>query len=120
MDAVTDAKRMPVLCVIDEILRGTNTKERLAASEAVCRYLAEYPCLAIVATHDMELAESLKAQYSCYYFTSEIRADDIYFDYKIREGYGKNSNAIQLLSYMKFPKEIVGMKRRLHLVLVYL
>lgn len=113
VDAVTDAKRMPVLCVIDEILRGTNTKERLAASEAVCRYLAEYPCLAIVATHDMELAESLKAQYSCYYFTSEIRADDIYFDYKIREGYGKNSNAIQLLSYMKFPKEIVGMAQKL-------
>ena len=113
VDAVADAKRMPVLCVIDEILRGTNTKERLAASEAVCRYLSEYPCLAIVATHDMELAESLEEQYGCYYFTSEIRDEDIYFDYKIREGYGKNSNAIQLLSYMKFPKEIVGMAQKL-------
>lgn len=104
---------MPVLCVIDEILRGTNTKERLAASEAVCRYLTESPCLAIVATHDMELAESLEEQYGCYYFMSEIRDEDIYFDYKIREGYGKNSNAIQLLSYMKFPEEIVGMAQKL-------
>lgn len=103
----------PVLCVIDEILRGTNTAERIAASEAVCRYLAERNCLAIVATHDMELAERLDGPYSCYYFESDIRDADICFDYKMHEGIGKNRNAIQLLSYMKFPGEIVNMARQI-------
>lgn len=102
-----------VLCVIDEILRGTNTAERIAASRAICHYLAERNCLAIVATHDMELAESLGGQYNCYYFESAIRDTDICFDYKIHEGIGKNRNAIQLLSYLEFPEEIVKLARQL-------
>lgn len=113
VEAVAVRDGMPVLCVIDEILRGTNTKERIAASEAVCHYLAKHQCLAIVATHDMELVERLAEQYESYYFTSDIRDDDIYFDYKIYEGCGRNRNAIQLLSYMKFPEEIVGMAQML-------
>lgn len=113
VDAVDEEVGMPVLCVIDEILRGTNTAERIAASKAVCHYLGKRNCLAIVATHDMELAESLGGQYNCYYFESAIWDTDICFDYKIHEGIGKNRNAIQLLSYLEFPKEIVDMARQL-------
>lgn len=113
VEAAANTDGMPVFCVIDEILRGTNTKERIAASEAVCRYLTKHRCLAVVATHDMELVERLAEQYESYYFTSDIRDEDIYFDYKIHAGYGKNRNAIKLLSYMKFPEEIVRMAQKL-------
>ncbi|MBO5069575.1 MAG: hypothetical protein J6C37_04355, partial [Roseburia sp.] len=106
-------EELPVLCLIDEILRGTNTAERLAASEAVLTYLAKKNCLAVVATHDMELAEKLVDLYDCYYFQSEIREDDILFDYKIRKGFGQTKNAVKLLSYMKFPVEIVEMAEML-------
>lgn len=105
--------KIPVFCLIDEILRGTNTAERLAASEAVLRYLLKKNCIAVVATHDMELAERLNGLYDCYYFKSEIRDSDISFDYKIYPGFGENRNAIRLLSYMKFPKEIVDAARKL-------
>lgn len=99
---------LPVLCVIDEILRGTNTAERLAASEVICRYLAGKNCLAIVATHDIELTRRLAAEYRCYHFKSEIQGEEMVFDYKIHEGVGNNRNAIKLLALMKFPEEIVS------------
>ncbi len=102
-----------VFCLIDEILRGTNTEERLAASEAVCRYLAVYNCIAVVATHDPELAESMRGLYDCYHFKSEIRGSDICFDYKIYRGLGVNRNAVRILAYMGFPGEIVEMAERL-------
>lgn len=101
--------RLPVLCVIDEILRGTNTAERLAASEAICRYLAAKNCFAIVATHDIWLTKRLAGEYCCYYFKSEIQGEEVVFDYKIHEGVGNNRNAIRLLALMGFPEEIVVM-----------
>lgn len=100
---------LPVLCIIDEILRGTNTPERLAASEVICRYLAGKNCLAVVATHDMELTRRLSAEYRCYYFTSGIEGNEVCFDYRIHEGVGENRNAIKLLGLMGFPEEIVTM-----------
>ena len=88
-------------------------EERLAASEAVCRYLAVYNCIAVVATHDPELAESMRGLYDCYHFKSEIRGSDICFDYKIYRGLGVNRNAVRILAYMGFPGEIVEMAERL-------
>ena len=96
-----------VLCVIDEILRGTNTNERIAASTAILNYLKDGNCLAIVATHDIELTTILKDQYLLYYFTEQIKEKDIVFDYKIHEGACSNRNAIRLLEYAGFPKVII-------------
>jgi len=52
LDAV---QKFPCICYIDEILRGTNTVERIAASAAVLGWLAERDCLCIAASHDIEL-----------------------------------------------------------------
>lgn len=95
------------LCIIDEILRGTNTQERLAASEAALNYLAEKNCIVIVATHDMELAESLEGRYHCMHFGNYFEDGKIVFDYKIKNGYSRAQNAIKLLEVMGFPKSIV-------------
>ena len=110
LDAVTE--EAPILCVIDEILKGTNTTERLAASEAILRYFAEKNCFVLVATHDMELVEALQNSYENYYFESHVFESDIIFDYCIHKGIGGSSNAIALLTLLKYPKEIVEQAKR--------
>lgn len=96
-----------VICVIDEILRGTNTEERISASTAILQYLQDKNCLAIVASHDHELTELLAKTYKNYHFREQIINNDIYFDYKIHNGPSTTKNAIRLLEYIGFPKEII-------------
>ncbi len=95
------------LYVIDEILKGTNQKERLAASEAVLKYLAGYPGYCILATHDMELVQKLQDLYEPYYFESHIEDNNVTFNYLIHSGLGGESNALALLKAFGFPDEIV-------------
>lgn len=94
-----------VLIVVDEILKGTNTKERIAASKAILEYIGNSKCLALVATHDNELTES--NLYEDYHFSSRVQEKDIVFDYRIYEGTNEKSNAIALLSYLGYPNTIV-------------
>lgn len=100
---------VPVLCVLDEILKGTNTRERLAASDAILEYIAASDCFVLAATHDMELAQ--RPDYGHYYFESRIEDSDIVFDYRIHEGLGGASNAIALLAALGFPETVVERAR---------
>jgi len=95
------------LYIIDEILKGTNQKERLAASEAVLDYISRHRGLCLIATHDMELVDNLQDKYEPYYFESQIKDDNVTFDYRIHKGRGGESNAIALLQEFGFPDEIV-------------
>lgn len=103
------ATESSVLIVIDEILKGTNTKERVAASKAILDYIGNTGCMALVATHDNELTES--SLYKDYHFSSKMLENDIVFDYLIHEGTSKESNAIALLSYLGYPRIIVEKAR---------
>jgi len=103
LDVIVEKER--VLIVIDEILKGTNTKERVAASKAILDYIGTTDCLALVATHDNELTETTK--YMKYYFESSIIDGDIVFDYKIHDGIAEKSNAIALLSLLGYPDIII-------------
>ncbi len=96
-----------VYCIIDEIFKGTNTIERLAAGESFLRYLHEKEnvCL-IAATHDMELTELLDGEFDFYHFSEELAGDDINFDYKIKDGIATSSNAIELLRLYEFPEAV--------------
>jgi Mismatch repair ATPase (MutS family) len=96
-----------VICAIDEILRGTNTEERIAASASILSYLNSQNCIVIVASHDIELTQILKNVYKNYHFSETILENDITFDYKIREGASTSKNAIKLLEYVGFPEEII-------------
>ncbi|MEJ7480418.1 MutS-related protein, partial [Staphylococcus pasteuri] len=81
-------------CFIDEIFKGTNTTERVAASDSVLAYLAAYDNYRILAaTHDIELAEWLQQQYANYHFNEDIQDDKIHFDYKIKKGKANTRNA---------------------------
>lgn len=98
---------MPVYCFIDEIFKGTNTTERIATSESVLSYLdKELDYRVIAATHDIELSELLQPDYHNYHFNESIENNEIYFDYKIKEGKANTRNAIELLRITRFPNTI--------------
>ncbi len=99
--------RMPCLCFVDEILKGTNTPERIAASAAILHHLYREECFCIVATHDIELTELLAGEFENYHFNEQVTDEEITFDYLIKPGPSKTTNAIRLLSYMKFDREII-------------
>lgn len=94
-------------CFIDEILKGTNTAERIAASAAVLEHLTEKDCLCLTATHDMELTQLLDGKYVNCHFSEQVDADGVSFDYKLKPGASKTRNAIRLLEYYKFPQDII-------------
>lgn len=106
---VDEAKKEKyTLYISDEILRGTNAKERLAASLAVLSYLEEKNARLIVATHDKNIADALKEDYQCCSFGNYIEDEQIVFDYKIHEGFLETKNAIVLLKSAGFPQEVVA------------
>ena len=102
------AKRndVPVLCFVDEVLRGTNTIERIAAAAQILKKISEDGALCFAATHDIELTELLKEHYVSYHFAEAIREGDIVFDYQLREGKAGTRNAIGLLKILGYPPEI--------------
>ena len=95
------------ICFVDEILKGTNTIERIAASSAVLKSACTKDCLFIVASHDIELTEILKNEYNNKHFSEYMSDEGMKFDYKIKEGPSQTRNAIKLLHYMKFDDELV-------------
>lgn len=101
------------ICYIDEILRGTNTQERIAASTAVLKYIAEKQCLCVVASHDIELSDLLKDQYDQYHFSETIIDNTIQFEYQLKKGPSTTQNAIELLRIMGIPSEIIVDAKRL-------
>jgi len=100
------SQEYPCTCFIDEILRGTNTIERIAASAAVLEYLKEQNVLCIAASHDIELTRILE-KYDNYHFREQVTDDGIVFDYKLKNGPSTTRNAIKLLRFMGFEEDIV-------------
>lgn len=96
-------------CFIDEILKGTNTIERIAASASVVKWLGDYPSLAFVATHDIELTEILKHTCENLHFEEQVTPDQgISFDYQVRQGPATSRNAIALLQVLDYPEALVA------------
>ena len=100
-------KPEPVLCIVDEVLRGTNTIERIAASSQILRSLAKPKVLAMAATHDIELSYVLEKEYDNYHFEEEIQENDVVFDYKLRTGRAMTRNAIRLLAMIGYDPKII-------------
>lgn len=98
----------PCLCVIDEVLRGTNTIERISASSQVLKFLSDNNCISVTATHDIELTHILEDYYDNYHFQEKISDSEVVFDYKIYEGRSTSRNAIKLLKLLGYNNSIVG------------
>ena len=106
MESIED--RISCLCIVDEILRGTNTIERISASSEVLNYLAQRNCLCISATHDVELTTILNNVFENYHFQEKVAEDKITFDYRLYTGRAETRNAIKLLSIMGYSKDVVA------------
>ena len=98
----------PVLGIVDEVLRGTNTIERIAASSEILRTLASPGELTFAATHDIELSYILEDCYKNYHFEESFDGKDVVFDYKLREGRAVSRNAIRLLTAAGYDEAITG------------
>lgn len=106
IDAINSG--IPCLCIIDEVLRGTNTIERIAASSEVLYSLINNNCICMAATHDIELTAILEGIYENYHFREEVTEDNfIVFDYKLYTGKSCTKNALKLLKIIGYNSSIV-------------
>lgn len=96
------------LFLLDELFRGTNTPERVAAGFATLRWLDRGDDIVCVATHDIELHGMLGARFAAHHFREEVTRDALTFDYRLRPGVASTRNAIALLTLTGFPPELVA------------
>jgi len=93
-------KKSKCLILIDEMLRGTNSKDKLKGSINITKKLIDEGAYAMIATHDIKLAE-LESNYpdviQNYYFDIDFLDGDLKFDYKLKDGICENFNASFLL-----------------------
>jgi hypothetical protein len=93
----------PLLILLDEILKGTNSTDKQSGSIALVKQLLSHPCLAMIATHDIVLGD-LENQFpqhiKNYHFEANIENDQLSFDYKLKPGIAQTMNATFLMKKM--------------------
>jgi hypothetical protein len=90
--------RVPVLFLLDEILKGTNSADRHAGAEALARQLSRSRGFGLISTHDLGLVTLAdEIDLVNYNFESDILGDQIRFDYKLRDGPCRTANAAALM-----------------------
>lgn len=88
----------PALILLDEILKGTNTRERFIASEAILKQIHQTNSFCMVTTHDLELTKIEPNDYlKCYHFSEQIEDGEMSFDFKLKQGVVDTSNALFIL-----------------------
>lgn len=92
--------------IFDEMFRGTNSEERIFAARRVLEYLIKRKAIVFVATHDLELADLLADSYRSVHFSERLSTVGLEFDYKLKEGPTTTRNAVALLRYLDYPREI--------------
>ena len=108
VDAAEEKSENPLLCFVDEVLRGTNTVERIAASAQIMDNLARKGVYCFAATHDIELTHLLEDVYDNCHFEEEVRDGDVLFSYRLLDGRAHTRNAIRLLEIIGFSKDIIS------------
>jgi hypothetical protein len=103
----SQASPLKSLVIIDEIFRGTNTIERVAAAKAILSYFTANKSFVFVSTHDLELAELLGDEYAVYCFEEQVADTRLIFDYKIKPGILKNKNAIAIMAGLGYPETVI-------------
>ncbi|MBT5507611.1 MAG: DNA mismatch repair protein [Flammeovirgaceae bacterium] len=92
------------LLLMDEILRGTNSDDKILGSMRIIKRVMAQKALGLLATHDLQLCDLEQEhpdQMANYCFESEIKNDELVFDYKLRKGVCKSKSATFLLEQNK-------------------
>jgi hypothetical protein len=90
----------PSLVLLDEILRGTNSDDKLSGTKALVQVLANKNAFTLMATHDLALGELERIKPFAFRnlaFESTISGSELHFDYKVRPGIAQNRNATFLM-----------------------
>jgi len=96
------------LFILDELFKGTNTVERIAAGKSILSYLNKRDHIVMVSTHDLELTELLQTEnFDLYHFSETIENEQLMFDHKIKPGKPVSGNAIKILELYDYPLEII-------------
>ena len=100
---VDQIKTTDYFIILDEILKGTNSKDKAIGSKKFVEKLTKSKSTGIIATHDVSLCE-LENEFTGiknYYFDAEIIDNELHFDYTLKNGICKNMNASFLLKKME-------------------
>jgi hypothetical protein len=95
----------PVLFLFDELLEGTNSKDRRIGSEGLLKALLNSRAIGVVTTHDLaltEITDSADGLVRNMHFEDQVKDGKMYFDYKLRDGVVSKSNALELMRLMGF------------------
>ena len=98
IDAVNQKEK--IFLLLDEILRGTNSLDRHTGSKALIQQLIQQDACGIIATHDLELAKLITnypEHIHNYHFDVQVANEELYFDYKLKEGVCQSLNASILM-----------------------
>lgn len=93
-------KKEPMIFLIDEIFRGTNSKDRIIGAKSVLKNLDTPWVCGLISTHDFELCDleyNNKSKIKNYHFSESYSENKIHFDYKLREGRCNSTNAKYLM-----------------------
>jgi DNA mismatch repair ATPase MutS len=107
VDNSSNTEDVKSLVIIDEIFRGTNTIERIAAAKSVLSYITANDNFVFVSTHDLELAELLDEDFAIYSFEDSKSGRTLVFDYRLKEGLLKSKNGIAILASMGYPESVI-------------
>jgi len=113
MALVRDSEnRAPHLFLLDELFRGTNAVERIAAGQAVLEELlaaggTTKPHVVLAATHDGELVDLLPELYDAYHFGDSLGPDGLVFDHRLQPGPATTRTAIALLRLHGAPEQLL-------------
>ena len=100
---IDEIKETDYFIILDEILKGTNSKDKAIGSKKFVEKLSNSKSTGIIATHDVSLCalENEFIDIKNYYFDAEIVNNELYFDYTLKNGVCKNMNASFLLEKME-------------------
>ena len=108
-ERIAGDEKINLLYLLDEILQGTNSRERQIAVIRVCEHLLDSGAIGAISTHDLELAEADSIQDKCrtvhfreFFEEKENGKKEMKFDYVMRQGVSPTTNALKLL-------ELVGL-----------
>jgi DNA mismatch repair ATPase MutS len=91
---------IPVFFLMDELLSGTNSHDRLEGTKLVVQSLMDHGAIGIVSTHDLALAEipaAMNGRAANCHFEDRLEDGRLIFNYKLQPGVVKTSNALELM-----------------------
>lgn len=96
---VDHLQEQPYFVILDEILKGTNSKDKAQGSQEFLERLVKLQATGLIATHDLSLCEVADRipEVQNFFFDAEIREGTLYFDYRLKPGVCSNMNASFLL-----------------------